>query len=130
MAPDLIGRLTEIVGRRHIHTDPAALSRFRKGWRSGEGEAEAAVEPGSLVELWRVLQACVEHNRIVITQAANTGLTEGSTPQGSYDRPVVVINTLRLDKIHVLKEGHQIISLPGGTLYKLERLLKPLGREP
>ncbi|MEM9097523.1 MAG: D-lactate dehydrogenase [Pseudomonadota bacterium] len=127
---DFVDALSAIVGRRYVHTGEAALARFRKGWRSGGGEAEAAVEPGSLIELWRVVKACVENNRIVITQAANTGLTEGSTPKGSYDRPVVVINTLRLDKIHVLKDGHQIISHPGATLYKLERLLNPLGREP
>ena len=125
-----IDTLRGIVGRSYVHTSEAALARFRKGWRSGGGEAEAAVEPGSLVEMWRVVKACVAHSRIVITQAANTGLTEGSTPKGSYDRPVVVINTLRLDKIHVLRDGHQIISHPGATLYRLERLLKPLGREP
>ncbi|MEM6621405.1 MAG: D-lactate dehydrogenase [Pseudomonadota bacterium] len=125
-----VDRLKSICGNKYVHTEPAALSRFRKGWRSGEGEAEVAVEPGSLLEMWFVVEAAVEHDRIVITQAANTGLTEGSTPKGSYDRPVVVINTLRLDKIQVLKNGQQIISHPGGTLYKLERLLKPLGREP
>ncbi|MEM7060200.1 MAG: D-lactate dehydrogenase [Pseudomonadota bacterium] len=127
---EFIHTLRTIVGQRYVHTGEAALTRFRKGWRSGGGEAEAAVEPGSLIELWRLVQACVDHNRIVITQAANTGLTEGSTPKDTYDRPVVVINTLRLDKIQVLKNGHQIISHPGATLYKLERLLKPLGREP
>ncbi|MEM8625591.1 MAG: D-lactate dehydrogenase, partial [Pseudomonadota bacterium] len=34
------------------------------------------------------------------------------------------------DKIHVLKNGQQIVSHPGSTLFKLEKLLKPLGREP
>ncbi|MEM9903161.1 MAG: D-lactate dehydrogenase [Pseudomonadota bacterium] len=122
--------LRRIVGRNHVHTSEMALARFCRGWRSGEGEAEAAVEPGSLKEFWRLVQACVEHDRIVITQAANTGLTEGSTPQGSYDRPVVVINTLRLNKIKLLKGGHQILSHPGATLFELERILKPLGRDP
>ncbi len=125
-----IGELTAICGKRHVHTAAASVERFRKGWRSGEGEAEAAVEPGSLLEMWRVLQACVNADRIVIMQAANTGLTEGSTPNGQYDRPVVVINTLRLSKIHLLKGGKQIISHPGGTLFELENLLKPFGRQP
>lgn len=127
---DFINELLAIVGRRYVHTGETTLARFRKGWRSGEGEVEVAVEPGSLVELWRVVQACVAHDRIIITQAANTGLTEGSMPKDDYDYPVVVINTLRMDKIQVIKNGHQIISHPGATLYRLERLLKPLGREP
>ncbi|MEO1457625.1 MAG: D-lactate dehydrogenase [Pseudomonadota bacterium] len=127
---DFIATLRRIVGKRYLHTGEATTARFRKGWRSGEGEAEAAVEPGSLVEYWRVLQAAVAADRIVIMQAANTGLTMGSTPEGSYDRPVLVINTLRLGAIHLLAGGRQIVSLPGATLFKLERLLKPLGREP
>ena len=65
-------------------------------------------------------------------QAQNTGLTNGSTPDsaGGYDRPVVLINTLKLDGIQLLDGGKQVVSLPGATLYALERLLKPLGREP
>ncbi|WP_305987471.1 D-lactate dehydrogenase [Roseibium sp. MMSF_3544] len=122
--------LVEIVGASFVRTSSAGTKRFRTGFRSGEGEAEVVVIPGTLLEMWRVLKACVAADRIVIMQAANTGLTEGSTPSGDYDRDVVIINTLRLDNIHVLKDGHQIIGLPGSTLYKLERLLKPLGREP
>lgn len=55
--------------------------------------------------MWRVLQAVVATDGIVIMQAANTGLTEGPTPRGSYDAPVVIISTLRLDRIHLLDGG-------------------------
>ncbi|MEM9358493.1 MAG: D-lactate dehydrogenase [Pseudomonadota bacterium] len=127
---NFVRKLSSICGRRYVHTSESSLARFRKGWRSGEGEAEVAVEVGSLVEFWRVLCACVEADRIVIVQAANTGLTEGSTPSGSYDRPVVIINTLRLSKIHLVRDGEQIVSLPGGTLFELERLLEPKNRQP
>ncbi|WP_256741209.1 D-lactate dehydrogenase, partial [Cronobacter sakazakii] len=64
-------------------------------------------------------------------QAANTGLTEGSTPNGNdYDRDIIIISTLRLDKLHLLDNGEQILAYPGTTLWQLERALKPLGREP
>ena len=125
-----IDELVSICGTRHVHSTAASIERFRKGWRSGEGEAEAAVEPGNLLEMWRILKACVNADRIVIMQAANTGLTEGSTPNGEYDRPVVVINTMRLSKIHLLKGGKQIVSHPGGTLFELEKQLQPFGRQP
>ncbi|MCF6444935.1 D-lactate dehydrogenase [Nereida sp. MMG025] len=126
----LIKRLQKAVGPKHVLTDPRQTERFRKGFRSGEGEAIAVVSPGSLVEQWHVVKACVEADKIMIMQAANTGLTEGSTPKGSYDRDVVIVNTLRLDKLHVLDDGKQIISHPGGTLFGLEKLLKPYGRQP
>ncbi len=64
-------------------------------------------------------------------QAANTGLTGGSTPDGyEYDRDIVIINTMRLDKIYLIDEGRQAVCLPGATLFKLEELLQPLGRNP
>ena len=64
-------------------------------------------------------------------QAANTGLTGGSTPDGrDYDREIVIISTLRITKIRLIDEGRQVICLAGATLFELERTLKPLGREP
>ena len=63
-------------------------------------------------------------------QAANTGLTGGSTPYGNdYDRPVIIINTLRINDIHLINNANQIIALSGSTLYDLETKLKPYDRE-
>lgn len=122
--------MRQIVGARHLLTGAKKTERFRKGWRSGEGDALCVVQPGSLVEQWRTLQACVAADKIVIMQAANTGLTEGSTPKGTYDRGVVLINTRRMDGLHLLKGGTQVVALPGSTLFALEKLLEPLRRQP
>jgi FAD binding domain len=105
--------------------------RFRKGFRFGNGSALAGVRPGSLIEQWRALKACIAVGKIVIMQAANTGLTGGSTPDGDrYDREIIIISTMRIDKIHVIENGNQVICLPGATLFELERKLQPLGRNP
>jgi D-lactate dehydrogenase len=64
-------------------------------------------------------------------QAANTGLTGGSTPDGDqYDREIVIISTTRVDKIHLIDEGRQVVCLPGARLFELEKALHPLGRNP
>lgn len=126
-----IRELSRLVGDAHLLTDPAKTARYRKGFRSGQGDALAVVFPGTLLELWRVLGACVAADKIILMQAANTGLTEGSTPNGNdYDRDIVIISTLRLDKLHLLDKGEQVLAYPGTTLYSLEKALKPLGREP
>ena len=126
-----INELTRLVGAAHLLTDAAKTARYRKGFRSGQGDALAVVFPGTLLELWRVLGACVAADKIILMQAANTGLTEGSTPNGNdYDRDIVIISTLRLDKLHLLDKGEQVLAYPGTTLYSLEKALKPLGREP
>ncbi|ACB97008.1 D-lactate dehydrogenase [Beijerinckia indica] len=127
----LIATLKGIVGDSHVLTSPEATLRFRTGFRFGRGSALAVVQPGSLVEQWKVLQACAAADKIIIMQAANTGLTGGSTPDGDdYDREIVIISTLRMAKVYLIEEGRQVVCLPGATLYQLEQVLRPLGREP
>ena len=127
----IVNELKLISGDKYVITSEWGKEPFNKGWRYGEGETLAVVKPGTLLEIWKVLQKCVEHNVIVIMQAANTGLTGGSTPFGKdYDRSIVVINTLRINSIQIIENGKQIIALPGSTLYDLENKLKPLGKEP
>lgn len=131
MTGTLIHQLQDIVGRRFVHTGTRGTRRFRRGYRYGDGEVLAAVEPGTLVEQWRVLETCVAADVAIILQAANTGLTGGSTPFGDgYDRPIVIVSTLRNRRIDLLDHGRQVLCMPGATLDQLERRLKPLGREP
>jgi D-lactate dehydrogenase len=127
---DVVERLRAVAGHRHVLTGDERTRRFATGIRVGEGPVLAVVRPGSLVELWRVLRVCASAGIIVIPQAANTGLTGGSTPFGEYDRPVVLINAMRIRKLHVIQGGAQVVCLPGTTLHDLERELEPLGREP
>ncbi|HCD55535.1 MAG TPA: D-lactate dehydrogenase, partial [Halieaceae bacterium] len=124
-------RLRSIVVKGRVFTSRGKTRAYCMGWRSGGGPALAVVLPGTLLEFWRVLQVCVERDCIVIVQAANTGLTEGSTPHGDgYDREVIIINTRYLDSILLLSGASQVVAFPGATLHKLERLLGPHGREP
>lgn len=130
-ANDLIETLQNIVGQKYVLHQEAQTRRYRSGYRFGEGKALAVVRPGSLVEFWRVLKACVAADVIVITQAANTGLTGGSTPYGDdYDREIVIINAMRIKGIRLIRNNKQVVCLPASTLNELETLLKPLGREP
>ena len=127
----LVKKLKEIVGSKYIITDEWSKETFCKGWRYGEGKALAVAKPGTLLEIWKILKICVDNNIIIIMQAANTGLTGGSTPYGNnYDRPIVIINSMRIKDIHIINEGKQIIGLSGSTLYDLEKKLEPLEREP
>ncbi|WP_308034734.1 FAD-binding protein, partial [Neisseria dentiae] len=130
-ASQLLQTLTDIVGTPYIITDPAKTEPYRQGYRFGEGRALAVVRPGTLLEQWKILQACVAADVIVLTQAANTGLTGGSTPDGNdYDRDIVIVNTMRMNIIRPINNNEQVVCLPGATLNQLELLLKPLGREP
>lgn len=130
-AAAFLASLRQIVGGRHVLTGAASTARFRRGYRFGEGKVLAVVRPGDLVEQWRVLKACAAAGKIIIMQAANTGLTGGSTPDGDdYDRDIVLVSTLRIAAVHLIDGGRQVVCMPGSTLNQLETLLEPLGREP
>lgn len=130
-ASSLLATLRAIAGSRHVLTGVDKTRRFRMGFRSVEGDALAVVRPGTLSELWQVTQACAEADVAIIAQAANTGLTGGSTPApGGYGRPAVIVSTMRLKGAFPINGGGQVVCLPGSTLHELERMLRPLGREP
>ena len=127
----VINKLKQLIGDQNVLTSEWNKLPYSKGWRYGAGSALAVLKPNKLSDIWRILQICAKENIIIIMQAANTGLTGGSTPCGNdYDRPIIVINTMLINNIHIIKEGSQIVSLTGSTLYDLEKKLKPYGREP
>lgn len=108
-------------------SDPA----LSQGVPVRRGPSDRVARPGTLVEMWRTLKLCTKADKIIILQAVNAGITGGSTPDGdTYDREIVIVSGMRLDIIHSIKGGEQVICLPGSTLFHLEKLLKPLRREP
>ena len=127
----LLEQLRRIVGQQYLITDPHKNQQYRTGFRFGSGNALAVVLPANVIEQWEVVKACHAADVIIISQAANTGLTGGSTPDGNdYDRPVVIINTLRIDRTNLINNGTQIVCHAGATLYQLEAQLARIGREP
>lgn len=127
----VLNLLKSVCGSNYVITRNWRKYSYTNGWRFGKGDALAVVKPANLIEIWNTLQVCVKNNFIVIMQAANTGLTGGSTPdKKNYDRPIIIINTIRIKDVHILKSGHQIIALGGSSLFDLENIIKPYGREP
>lgn len=130
-ASEILAQLRRLVGRSHVLTSQRSTKPFRTGFRHGQGSALAVVQPGNLSELWQVTRSCIEAGRIVIPQAANTGLTGGSTPHGiDYDREVVIISTRRITGVQLINGGQEVICLAGTTLNQLERALSVVGRDP
>ena len=80
--PEFCKSLAAIVGRRNVLTGEVQTRPYRTGIRVGKGSACAVVLPQKLLQLWEVLKICISHEKIIIMQAANTGLTGGSTPDG------------------------------------------------
>ncbi len=127
----LIERFQQIVGRKNVLSKMDATAYYRSGFRSGKGDALAVVFPANPLQQWKVIEAAVKANCIIIMQAAKTGLTEGSAPSGyEYDREVVIINITRIKKIVMLDGGKQVLAFAGASLIELEQELKKIGRAP
>lgn len=127
----LLTDLSAVVGSNHVLTKPSQQQSYVQGAVESTTQAVLAVIiPKTLVALWRVINICAAADVIIIAQAANTGLTGGSTPYGDYDRAVIVISMQLLNGVYLLNDAKEVIALPAATLQQLESTLAPLGREP
>src|SRR5690625_6715833 len=73
---EAVEAFTEIMGRGHVLTSARATAPYTTGDRFGAGEVLAVLRPGSLVDMWRALQVCVDHDLIVITQRSEEHTSE------------------------------------------------------
>ncbi len=123
--------LKNIVGSSNLLVGEKKTEFYRTGIRVGSGKASMVAIPRTLLQLWKILEICISLDKVIILQAANTGLTGGSTPNGDdYDRDVVIINTVAINQLIILNRGLQVLAFPGTTLYQLEEKLAPLDRSP
>lgn len=114
-----------IVGRPHVKHKVKLT-----GSMVGQGTALLVVSPGTLAEAVKVLRACVSADVAVLPQGANTGLTGGSVPRNTCDRPTVVISMTRLNKILPIGDGTQVLCFAGAGIFDLkEKLKKEVNRD-
>ncbi|EIC85331.1 D-lactate dehydrogenase [Serratia sp. M24T3] len=127
----IIPQLQQILASDQLLISENDKAYYTKGFRVGQGQALAVAIPDSLLQLWEVLKVCVACDKIILMQAANTGVTGGSTPDGNnYDRDVIIISTRRLKGVQVIDNAQQVIAFPGSTLTELEKALYPHHKEP
>eukprot|EP00403_Amphidinium_massartii_P010432 CAMPEP_0178422988 /NCGR_PEP_ID=MMETSP0689_2-20121128/27459_1 /TAXON_ID=160604 /ORGANISM="Amphidinium massartii, Strain CS-259" /LENGTH=660 /DNA_ID=CAMNT_0020044573 /DNA_START=67 /DNA_END=2049 /DNA_ORIENTATION=- len=112
--------LTRIVGGGNVKKNVDLM-----GSRLGRGTAMLVVKPGTLEEAQKTLQACVDADVAIIPQGANTALTGASVPRNdASDRPTVVLNMRRLNKIIPIGEGEKVLCFAGTGIYDLQDVLK------
>jgi FAD/FMN-containing dehydrogenase len=95
----LIGDLREVVGERHVLTEPDLRATFETDWtgRYG-GRSIAVVRPSTNEEVAGTVLACRAHKASIVTQGGNTGLVGGGVPRTAAPLQVVV-SMKRFDEI-------------------------------
>ena len=130
-SPNFIAEVSSVLDPQQILSKPEQIERYSKGIRVGGGSAQMVLRPHTLLEFWYLLEFCVRHKKIIIVQAANTGVTGGSTPFGDdYDREIIIISTLAINQTVLLNNGSQVLAYAGSTLYELEDKLEAIHRAP
>jgi FAD/FMN-containing dehydrogenase len=117
-AAPLVRDLAEVVGVRHVLTDPALTAPFETDWtRRWSGRARCVVRPRDTVEVAAVVRVCAAHDAAVVPQGGNTGLVGGSVPAGGE----VVVSLTRLDDLEPVDVlAGQVTVGAGATLAALE----------
>jgi FAD/FMN-containing dehydrogenase len=110
----LVAGLQNIVGERHVLTDPAlfagALIEPRKLYK---GQALALVRPGSTKEVADVAAFCNEVRTPIVPQGGNTGLVGGQTPDLSGE--AIIVSTQRLRAIREVDTDSNVMICESGV---------------
>ena len=114
MTADLLSSLRSIVGAAHVLTE-GDLSAYEQDWRKRvRGKALAVVRPGSTEEVAAVVRACRQAGHSIVPQGGNTGLSVGSTPDGSGAQ--IVLNLQRLNAVRHIDADNLTVTVEAGVV--------------
>lgn len=120
--------LTDIVGDRHVLTDPDVLASFSSDWTGRFGApAGCVVRPADAGEVAGVLRACSTAGAAVVPQGGNTGLVGGGVPRAGGE---VVLSLARLTEIGTVDAALGVVEVGAGvTLGALQAAARAAGFE-
>jgi FAD/FMN-containing dehydrogenase len=113
-----LSALADIVGTRHVVTDPEVLAGSSIDWTGRfTGATTALVRPGSTDEVAGVVRLCRERGLAVTLQGGNTGLVGGSVPLSGE----LLVSLRRLDAVSIDERAGQATAGAGCTIGDLQR---------
>lgn len=125
---DLVARLADIVGERHVLVDAEAQAPFLTDWLGKyRGAAAAIVRPGSTEEVAAVMALCTARRIPVVPQGGNTSMSGGATPDMSGR--AIVVSLTRMNRIRAVDPiGNTMTVDAGSVLAKVQEAAKAAGR--
>jgi FAD/FMN-containing dehydrogenase len=100
-------------GRLIVDDDEAApfLTDWRHKWT---GKAFAVVQPDSADDVARIVRWCVEHDKAIVPQGGNTGMSGAATPDTSGNS--VVVSLARLNRIREIDAVNNTMTVEAGCI--------------
>lgn len=107
-----IARLTEALGPKGVSTDPHEIDPHISDWRGRwKGSTPVLVKPASTEEVSKAMKLCAEYGLAVNPQGGNSGMVNGSVPQGE-----VLISLKRMNKVREVDVLNDAMTLEAGVI--------------
>jgi FAD/FMN-containing dehydrogenase len=113
ISPDVIARLTAIVGANNAISDPAEQEGYLVEERGlYRGRTPLVLRPGSVREVAAILQFANETATPIVPQGGNTGLVGGQVPHNGE----VLLSLKRLDQIREIDATSNTMTCEAGVV--------------
>src|SRR6185312_2415586 len=113
LSPDLIARLTAIVGDKYAVTDASELAPYLTEERNlFHGRSPLVLRPASTAEVSAICKLATEHRVALVPQGGNTGLVGGQTPTNGE----VVLSTRRMDNTPEIDTASNPMTVEAGAV--------------
>jgi len=111
-----------------LHHDAADMAAFLSDWRGKwTGRALAVVQPDTTADVAAVLRWCHAHRVPAVPQGGNTGLSGGSTPDGSG--AALVLSMTRMNRVRSVDTLNNTMVVDAGlTLQLVQDAAREAGR--
>jgi FAD/FMN-containing dehydrogenase len=109
-----LDQLRQIVGAAYVLTD-GDLVAWEQDWRRrSRGKALAVVRPADTAQVAAVVKACAQAKVAIVPQGGNTGLSVGSTPDGSGTQ--IVLSLTRLNQVRHIDKDNLSFTVEAGCI--------------
>jgi alkyldihydroxyacetonephosphate synthase len=135
--PDVVARLTAVVGEDNLRTDRESRLRHAGGksyldlLRRRAGDAseapDAVAAPGSTDETAALLRACTDAGVVVVPFGGGTSVVGGLTGGDPADRPCITVDLRRMAGVRAIDVASSLVTVGPGM--RGPALEEELGRE-
>jgi FAD/FMN-containing dehydrogenase len=109
---ELIAKLSAALGPKGVSTDPQEIEPHIQDWRGRwKGSTPVLVKPASTEEVSKAMKLCAEYGVAVNPQGGNSGMVNGSVPQGE-----VLISLKRMNKVREVDVLNDAMTLEAGVI--------------
>lgn len=109
---EFLSRLTEALGPKGVSTDAQEIEPHLNDWRGRwKGSTPVLVKPASTEDVSKAMMLCAEYDLAVNPQGGNSGMVNGSIPQGE-----VLISLKRMNRVREVDVLNDAMTLEAGVI--------------